>query len=88
MNTFEGRLELAEVGCLRIMQWKALELTPDEVFGCLGRAAGWLRIESSPSVHEEHAKADSIAPSELRRVVCPLENLDLFGEAHCLDLNM
>ena len=27
------------------------------------------------------AEADSIAPSELRRIVCPLESLDLFGEA-------
>ena len=27
------------------------------------------------------AQADSIAPSELRRAVCTLEKLDLFGEA-------
>lgn len=68
VHVFSGSMKQKErKGLAPHHLYKALELTPDEVFGCLGRAA------------------DSIAPSELRRIVCPLESLDLFGEAFSID---
>lgn len=65
VHVFSGSMKQKELkGLASHHLYKALELTPDEVFGSLGGRA-----------------ADSIAPSELRRAVCPLENLDLFGKA-------
>eukprot|EP00913_Durusdinium_trenchii_P030700 g28754.t1 len=66
VHVFSGSMKQKELkGLASHHLYKALELTPDEVFGSLGGRA-----------------ADSIAPSELRRAVCPLENLDLFGKVH------
>eukprot|EP00434_Breviolum_minutum_P004953 symbB.v1.2.004369.t1/scaffold240.1/size264318/25 len=68
VHVFSGSMKQKErKGLASHHLYKALELSPNEVFGYLGRAA------------------DSIAPSELRRAVCPLESLDLFGEAFSID---
>ena len=54
--------------------YKAFQLDADEVFASLGRSAPcWTSFAAA-------AEADSIAPSELRRALCPLEKLQLFGE--------